>query len=108
MPTPDPAATRAEPPTPAQSPDHPLYRDPTAPLDTRVHDLLARMTLREKVGQLNQRMDAWNAYRRTPSGAFELTEALYAETDRFEGLGARYGLMRADAWSGLHHGPRSR
>ncbi|MFF4058813.1 glycoside hydrolase family 3 N-terminal domain-containing protein [Streptomyces sp. NPDC001668] len=62
------------------------------------------MTLREKVGQLNQRMYGWDAYRRTPDGGFELTEALHAETDRFEGLGALYGLQRADAWSGVDHG----
>ncbi|MGW2048472.1 glycoside hydrolase family 3 N-terminal domain-containing protein [Streptomyces sp. NPDC001858] len=84
-------------------PVHP-YLDPTAPLDTRVADLLARMTLREKVGQLNQRMYGWDAYRRTPDGDFELTEALHAETERFAGLGALYGLMRADAWSGVDHG----
>lgn len=81
-----------------------VYRDPTAPTDARVRDLLARMTLREKVGQLNQRMYGWDAYRRTPDGGFELTEALHAETDRFEGLGALYGLQRADAWSGVAHG----
>ncbi|WP_106981005.1 glycoside hydrolase family 3 N-terminal domain-containing protein [Streptomyces fulvoviolaceus] len=81
-----------------------LYRDPTAPVAVRVQDLLARMTLREKVGQLNQRMYGWDAYRRTPDGSFELTEALYAETERFEGLGALYGLQRADAWSGVDHG----
>ncbi|MDH6515819.1 beta-glucosidase-like glycosyl hydrolase [Streptomyces sp. SAI-090] len=81
-----------------------VYRDPTAPTDARVRDLLARMTLREKVGQLNQRMYGWDAYRRTPDGGFELTEVLYAETDRFEGLGALYGLQRADAWSGVDHG----
>lgn len=81
-----------------------VYRDPTAPLDARVGDLLSRMTLREKVGQLNQRMYGWDAYRRTADGGFELTEALYAETDRFEGLGALYGLQRADAWSGVEHG----
>ncbi|MFJ9153909.1 glycoside hydrolase family 3 N-terminal domain-containing protein [Streptomyces sp. NPDC102270] len=62
------------------------------------------MTLREKAGQLNQRMYGWDAYRRTPDGGFELTEALHAETDRFEGLGALYGLQRADAWSGVDHG----
>ncbi|MBA4862307.1 glycoside hydrolase family 3 C-terminal domain-containing protein [Streptomyces sp. PSKA54] len=67
------------------------------------------MTLREKAGQLNQRMYGWDAYRRTPDGGFELTEALYAETERFAGLGALYGLMRADAWSGVDHstGPGS-
>ncbi|WP_328751222.1 glycoside hydrolase family 3 C-terminal domain-containing protein [Streptomyces sp. NBC_00285] len=81
-----------------------VYRDPTAPVDARVSDLLARMTLREKVGQLNQRMYGWDAYRRTPDGGFELTDALRAETDRFEGLGALYGLQRADAWSGVEHG----
>jgi beta-glucosidase len=81
-----------------------VYRDPTAPTDARVRDLLGRMTLREKVGQLNQRMYGWDAYRRTPDGRFELTEALHAETDRFEGLGALYGLQRADAWSGVDHG----
>ncbi|WP_198655371.1 glycoside hydrolase family 3 N-terminal domain-containing protein [Streptomyces geranii] len=61
------------------------------------------MTLREKVGQLNQRMYGWDAYRRRPDGEFELTRALYDETDRFEGLGALYGLLRADAWSGVDH-----
>ncbi|NEA66518.1 glycoside hydrolase family 3 N-terminal domain-containing protein [Streptomyces sp. SID12488] len=61
------------------------------------------MTLREKVGQLNQRMYGWDAYRRRPDGEFELTRALYEETDRFEGLGALYGLLRADAWSGVDH-----
>ncbi|NUS15146.1 MAG: beta-glucosidase [Streptomyces sp.] len=62
------------------------------------------MTPREKVGQLNQRMYGWDAYRRTPDGRFELTDALRAETDRFAGLGALYGLQRADAWSGVDHG----
>ncbi|QFR02389.1 beta-glucosidase [Streptomyces phaeolivaceus] len=62
------------------------------------------MTLREKTGQLNQRMYGWDAYRRTPAGDFALTDALYAETERFAGLGALYGLMRADAWSGVDHG----
>lgn len=84
-------------------PPSPLYRDPAAPVGARVADLLARMTLREKVGQLNQRMYGWDAYRRSPDGEFELTPALYEETDRFEGLGALYGLLRADAWSGVDH-----
>ncbi|MFB6848791.1 glycoside hydrolase family 3 N-terminal domain-containing protein [Streptomyces sp. NPDC056373] len=80
-----------------------LYRDPGAPVEARVGDLLSRMTLREKAGQLNQRMYGWDAYRRTPGGGFELTEALHAETERFAGLGALYGLLRADAWSGVDH-----
>ncbi|MEV2189713.1 glycoside hydrolase family 3 N-terminal domain-containing protein [Streptomyces phaeochromogenes] len=105
MPTPEPSAARPE-RTPEVSRGHdtqsPLYLDPDAAVDDRVADLLGRMTLREKAGQLNQRMYGWDAYRRTPDG-FELTEALYAETERFAGLGALYGLLRADAWSGVDH-----
>jgi beta-glucosidase len=33
--------------------DRPLYRDPAQPVERRIDDLLARMTLKEKVGQLN-------------------------------------------------------
>ena len=31
-----------------------IYMDPSAPISARVHDLLRRMTLREKVGQMDQ------------------------------------------------------
>ncbi|MGW9284220.1 hypothetical protein ACWGSA_19020, partial [Streptomyces diastaticus] len=48
----------------------PLYRDPAAPVAARVRDLLARMTLTEKVGQVNQRMYGWHAYERTACGAW--------------------------------------
>ena len=32
----------------------PLYKNPQAPIEQRVEDLLGRMTLEEKVGQMNQ------------------------------------------------------
>jgi beta-glucosidase len=35
------------------APDRPAYLDPSVPIDARVDDLLARMTLQEKVGQMN-------------------------------------------------------
>jgi beta-glucosidase len=75
------------------------FRDPGQPLAARVDDLLGRLTLREKVGQLNQRLLGWDAYARTSTG-FVTTEALDAEVERWGGLGALYGLQRADAWSG--------
>ncbi|MGW0779907.1 glycoside hydrolase family 3 N-terminal domain-containing protein [Streptomyces sp. NPDC002913] len=78
----------------------PLFRDPEAPVADRVGDLLARMTLAEKVGQVNQRMYGWDAYERTPSG-HRVTDAFRAEVARFDGMGALYGLQRADPWSGV-------
>lgn len=77
----------------------PPYRRPGLPVGERVRDLLARMTLTEKVGQLNQRLYGWRAWRRG-DGGFEATEALTAEARRYGGIGAIYGLQRADAWSG--------
>jgi beta-glucosidase len=47
-PTPLPTATVS--PTPAV----PLYQDPSQPVEARVEDLLARMTLDEKIGQMTQ------------------------------------------------------
>ncbi|MEU0299347.1 glycoside hydrolase family 3 N-terminal domain-containing protein [Streptomyces sp. NPDC006175] len=78
----------------------PLYRDPEAPVTDRVRDLLSRMTLTEKVGQVNQRMYGWHAYERTPSG-HRLTDAFRAEVAAYDGMGALYGLQRADPWSGV-------
>ncbi|MEU1669071.1 glycoside hydrolase family 3 N-terminal domain-containing protein [Streptomyces sparsogenes] len=79
--------------------DH-LYRDPSAPVAERVSDLLARMTLTEKVGQINQRMYGWDAYERTADG-HRLTDAFRAEVAAYDGMGALYGLQRADPWSGV-------
>ncbi|WP_076971677.1 glycoside hydrolase family 3 N-terminal domain-containing protein [Streptomyces sparsogenes] len=79
--------------------DH-LYRDPSAPVAERVRDLLGRMTLTEKVGQVNQRMYGWDAYERTADG-HRLTDAFRAEVAAYDGMGALYGLQRADPWSGV-------
>ncbi|MFI6739033.1 glycoside hydrolase family 3 protein [Nonomuraea sp. NPDC050451] len=65
-----------------------------------VERLLAKLSLREKVGQLNQRLYGWQAVQRAPRGGFRLTGLARAELDRWGGLGALYGVFRADAWSG--------
>lgn len=78
----------------------PLYRDPSATVAERVRDLLGRMTLPEKVGQVNQRLYGWHAYERTPDG-HRLTDTFRDEVSAFGGMGALYGLQRADPWSGV-------
>jgi hypothetical protein len=39
---------------PARAAEVPSYLNPNLPLDTRVRDLLSRMTLDEKIGQMTQ------------------------------------------------------
>src|SRR5690625_4246739 len=57
------------------------------------------MTMRQKVGQLNQRLLGWDALRRTPGG-FAVTDEALAEIEHWQGMGGLYAPMRADAWSG--------
>src|ERR1051326_4961546 len=45
-------------PMAAQNADAPLYKDPRATIERRVHDLVSRMTLEEKVSQLGHTADA--------------------------------------------------
>lgn len=77
------------------------YLDPTAATNERVHDLISRMSLREKIGQLQQRLHGWKAYEHGSDGVLELTPTLRDEVERWGGLGSLYGLFRADPWSGV-------
>ncbi|MFC0673228.1 glycoside hydrolase family 3 protein [Brachybacterium hainanense] len=58
----------------------------------------ARLPLPVKVGQVNQRLKGWEAVRWV-DGAPQVTDVLRAEVDRFGGIGALYGVLRADPWS---------
>ncbi len=46
--------TTSTPATDDKNAVRPIYKDPTAPIERRIDDLLSRMTLEEKVGQMNQ------------------------------------------------------
>jgi beta-glucosidase len=75
----------------------PLYKNPTQPVATRVRDLLRHMTLAEKVGQLLQPEYGWQACRRQ-DGQIVVAEA-WREQIVTRGIGALYGLFRADPWT---------
>lgn len=72
-----------------------------AAAERRVEHALASLDVRARVGQLNQRLLGWQAMERGPHGP-RPTRLLLEEVERWSGLGAMYGLLRADAWSGRH------
>lgn len=58
------------------------YQNTRLSPEARAEDLLSRMTLREKIGQLNQRLYGFQIY----------TQEFADEVARYDGLGALYGL----------------
>ncbi len=74
------------------------YRDNSLSPEERSEDLLSRMTLREKAGQLNQRLYGFNCYNRIEHEV-ELSAEFEEEVKYWNGLGVLYGLYRADPWS---------
>ncbi len=75
------------------------YQDASrAPLE-RARDLCARLSPVEKTGQLTQRLYGFHSVLREGE-RLSLSGEFRAEVRRWGGLGALYGLYRADPWSG--------
>lgn len=64
-----------------------------------MQELLNQMTLKEKVGQLNQRLYGWELYEKDETG-IRLTDTFKDEVARWGSIGFIYGLFRSDPWSG--------
>lgn len=60
---------------------------------------MARMSLEEKVGQVNQHLYGWECYEKKKDGQVILTDTFKEHVKWGKGLGALYGLFRADPWS---------
>lgn len=76
------------------------YQNSALPIQERVADLLGRLSLKEKVGQVNQHLYGWQTYHFDPATkAVQLTDDFTKHLDWGAGLGAIYGLFRADPWS---------
>lgn len=63
-------------------------------------NLICRMSLTQKVGQLNQYLYGWECYK-IINDQVVLSEKLKNHILQFDGIGAIYGLFRADPWSGI-------
>lgn len=72
------------------------YRDATLPVEARVSDLLSRMTLEEKVGQLRCTL-AWNYY--DIRGSRVLPSETFVRDLADGGIGMLWATYRADPWT---------
>lgn len=74
------------------------YKDRSLSPKERAIDLTKRLTLREKVGQLNQRLYGFKCYERKEN-SIEIAKCFKDEVGKWGGLGTLYGLFRADPWA---------
>ncbi len=74
------------------------FKDRTLSPRERALDLVDRLSLREKVGQLNQRLYGFRSYERE-GDKVEIEKSFKDEVEKWGGLGTLYGLYRADPWA---------
>jgi len=74
----------------------PLYKDPKAPITERVQDLLKRMTVDEKVGQLSTLL-GWEMYTKTGT-QIEVSQK-FKEVVKQQHIGMLWATLRADPWT---------
>ncbi len=74
----------------------PLYKQASAPVEERVKDLMGRMTIDEKIGQLCCPM-GWEMYTKTKNDV--VASDLYKEKMKKMPLGSFWAVLRADPWT---------
>jgi beta-glucosidase len=74
----------------------PLYKKADAPVEDRVSDLLQRMTIDEKIGQVSCPM-GWEMYTKTKKGV--VASDKYKEMMQKAPIGSFWAVLRADPWT---------
>lgn len=74
----------------------PLYKQSSATVESRVKDLLGRMTVDEKIGQLCCPL-GWEMYTKTSKGV--VPSELYKERMSAAPIGSFWAVLRADPWT---------
>jgi beta-glucosidase len=80
----------------AQKKETPLYKNPKAAVSDRVKDLLGRMTIEEKVGQLSTLL-GWEMYEK--KGNTVVASDKFKETVAANQTGMLWATLRADPWT---------
>ena len=76
--------------------DIPLYKNPKASVENRIKDLLSRMTVEEKVGQISMPL-GWPMYTKT-GDEVEVSDA-FKKSLKEEYTGMLWATLRADPWT---------
>ncbi|MFV0559293.1 MAG: glycoside hydrolase family 3 N-terminal domain-containing protein [Enterococcus sp.] len=74
------------------------YQNPELTIHERTVDLLSRLSVQEKVGQVNQHLYGWECYT-YQNEQISLSDKFKEHVAWGQGVGALYGLFRADPWS---------
>ena len=75
----------------------PVYKQATQPTEARVADLISRMTVEEKVGQLICPL-GWEMYTKTGKNSVE-PSALFKQKMNEVPIGSFWAVLRADPWT---------
>lgn len=75
----------------------PLYKQADAPIEDRVKDLVGRMTLEEKVGQICCPL-GWEMYTKTGKNSVTISEKYKQQMDKAP-IGSYWAVLRADPWT---------
>ena len=75
----------------------PLYKQAEAPIEERVKDLLGRMTLEEKIGQICC-PPGWEMYTKIGQDSVTISERFKKQMDETP-VGSYWAVLRADPWT---------
>ncbi len=75
----------------------PVYKQATQPIEARVADLISRMTVEEKVGQLICPL-GWEMYTKTGKNSVE-PSAVFKQKMNEVPIGSFWAVLRADPWT---------